>query len=333
MSQKVTPELAAKVIRADLKNIIDKVGAGKPLSGVERSLFDALRLDSEDLVKRRQLALLAKWTGGKRLNSSELAEISELLPVEAIPEEPPAVPKKARNGYLHPYKYYEALYGKNVRTIKRWVALGKEPDEKGKTDPTPLDDPLDLRSWWGRNMSQQCPPGILAAAVAHTKTQRAAEPKSDETPEIAPAVEPEEKPTFVPRELAAVGEDEVGLEATLTRLRDAEVQAHRIMIEALQKGDDGKAQLAQKMWTGLTAQVRQVEKDARVDAEARGHLIPRGYAETKLTEFFVPIERGTRGMYRKMCEVMGIAIDADSEEQWNRECDRLFAKFNSEVFS
>lgn len=51
MSQKLTPELAGKVIRADLKNIIDKVGAGKPLSGVERNLFDGLRLTTEDIGK------------------------------------------------------------------------------------------------------------------------------------------------------------------------------------------------------------------------------------------------------------------------------------------
>lgn len=100
MGQKLTPDLASKVIRADLKNIIDKVGAGKPLSGGERNLFDTLKLTTEDIGKRWQLALLGKWANGKRLNRAELEEIEELLPEGSVPEPEPAVERKVGAEWL-----------------------------------------------------------------------------------------------------------------------------------------------------------------------------------------------------------------------------------------
>ncbi len=167
-------------------------------------------------------------------------------------------------------------------------------------------------------MVQRCPEKILAAAVLARK-----EARTLEVPE----------PALKPREILPVGDDEVGLEATLARLRNAEVQANRMLVEALAAGDDGKATLAQSMWTKLTTQVRQVEKDARLDAEARGQLIPKTYAESRLVELHASIAQGVRGLYRKMAEVMRLPINAENESAWNEECDRLFQRFKEEVFN
>lgn len=329
MSQKLTPDVAAKVIRADLKNIIDKVAKGRPLSGPERTLFETLNLESEDLAKRRQLALLSKWVSGKRLNQSELNEIGDLLPEGSLGgEEVEASPlASGRTEYKHEYAFYEALYGVGKRTIPRWVAKGREAG-----DLCPLDDPAEMRLWWTRNMKQKCPDKLLAAAVAALKGSGGGA-KSDGEEVSKPEGEAEETgPKSAPWEFKPVEDDEVGLEATLSRLRTAEVHANRKMLEALERGDEAAATLAQNLWTKLTQQIRQTEKDYRVECEAKGHLIPKVYAETRIVEYHTQIERGIRGLYRRMCETMNIVVDPETEAVWNNEVDRVFNSFQEAVF-
>ncbi len=162
MGQKLTPELANKVIRADLKNIIDKVGAGKPLNGVERNLFDGLRLKTEDIGAKRQMALLGRWSNGKRLNKAELLEIRDLLPEgTVIDTEPEEVKTVGRNGYLHTYAEHAERYGVGLRTVKRWVAVGREKD-----DVCPLDDPEGLYAWLNRHVKRSVPEGVLQELIA-----------------------------------------------------------------------------------------------------------------------------------------------------------------------
>jgi hypothetical protein len=70
----------------------------------------------------------------------------------------------------------------------------------------------------------------------------------------------------------------------------------------------------------------------RQEHERHGKLIPRDKAETMIHEFHQPVEREIRLLYRVMCEISGIPATPETEDLWNKECDRLFSRFKEEVF-
>lgn len=225
--------------------------------------------------------------------------------------------RRAKTGFACDYKVYATRYQASERTVKRWVKLGRSAG-----DSCPLDAPAGMPAWWARVMSTAVPDSIMAAAAAGSA-------------EVVPRVpDTREEPTghVLPRELLPVGDDEVGLQSSLRRLRETEVQSHRIMIEALKANDEGKAKLAQKMWTEIVTQVRQMERAAREDAAAVGQLVPKGEAERILVEMHSGIERAMRGMYRRFCELTGVRESPETESKWNEECDGMFEAFGKEVF-
>jgi hypothetical protein len=74
----VSPEMAEKVLSADLRNVIKKVGDGVPLSPGEREMMErylAASAEMEDLAKARSAALLRRWATGGKLSKLELKEI------------------------------------------------------------------------------------------------------------------------------------------------------------------------------------------------------------------------------------------------------------------
>lgn len=311
MSQKLTPELAGKVLRADLKNIIDKVGAGRPLSGVERDLFATLKLTTEDIGKRRQLALLGKWSNGKRLNKAEMAEIEELLPEGAVKTEVEPEKKIGRNGYYHTYPQHVEWYGSSLRTIKRWVDEGKKCGET-----CPLDDPEALYSWLSRHHQRAVPEGVLQALIEWRKKHGvvvAPEPVAEE--EVPDSSEPDDDKRAEMLSLP-VGEDETGLAAALSRLEVMEVRLSRLATEP------GGA----KPWLDTISRMTSVSTKLREEMEKLGQLLPKEMVEGIFIELLQPIEQGVRGLYSTMCSVTGVVACPQSEEKWHKECDRFFVR-------
>lgn len=306
----MTPELANKVIRADLKNIIDKVGAGKPLNGVERNLFDGLRLKTEDIGAKRQMALLGRWSNGKRLNKAELLEIRDLLPEgTVIDTEPEEVKTVGRNGYLHTYAEHAERYGVGLRTVKRWVAVGREKD-----DECPLDDPEGLYAWLNRHVKRSVPEGVLQELIAWRREHGA---------EAVEAGEPEEEEDDgrADRLGEPVGEEEMGLAAALSRLEMMEVRLSRLAT------DPGGT----KPWLDTISRMTSVSTKLREEMEKLGQLLPKEMVEGFLIELVQPVEQGVRGLYAVMCSATGVAACPKAEDRWNRECDRFFGRITKGV--
>lgn len=189
MSQ-LHPDMASKVLDADLRNLVKKVGDGSVLSPSERELVERSLATGKmpgDLLQQRRSALLTKWTKGGKLSESEKSEISALLvliapksltPQEAAPEPeaeaPAAIPTKPRiiTGYKHPLKHYADLLQKAgmkeskdpERKLKQWKHKGMFEDNGEKRNPPdlpPFDDLGKMAAWWERRMEWKTPDYLL----------------------------------------------------------------------------------------------------------------------------------------------------------------------------
>jgi len=208
---------------------------------------------------------------------------------------------KRRTGCARPLKDYVAIYSTALRTVKRWVATGKE-----KGDPAPLDDPEGMMAWWSRVSPQKAPDGIMQAVIEVRKGKPAAA-----VVEAEPVNEPVDE-----------NQDELGLEWTLKRLEEAE----RILSKKVHQ--PGQA----KPWLDTVSRMAATSKALREEMEKQGKLVPKDAAAAVIQEVNGPIERGMRGMYRTFCEVTGIPMVPETEERWLKEMDRLFLRFKEEVF-
>lgn len=67
---------------------------------------------------------------------------------------------RTRLKYKHDHEHYSGVIGVSVRTIKRWVALGKK-----KSDLCPLDDLAAILDWWTRCQTYSPPVEIIQASA------------------------------------------------------------------------------------------------------------------------------------------------------------------------
>jgi len=201
-------------------------------------------------------------------------------------------------GLRRPLKEYEGVYGKNLRTLKRWRARGVEVGEA-----CPLDDPEELRVWWARWMTQVLPAGIAGAVVK----ERVAGVVVPEPLEVVPVAE------------VAVGE--LGLAGALERMEKMELTLHA------EAGKPGGT----KPWLDTIARMSAMQTKIREELEKGGKLLPKGMVEQAIVEFHGPIEREVRLMFQTMCGILGLAPSALLEGQWNKSCDEMFARLQEEV--
>lgn len=199
-----------------------------------------------------------------------------------------------------------AIYGKSVRSLKRYDQDGREAG-----DPCPLEDPVKFASWWQKHMKHQVPGWLLKARGAGAPAEVV--PEAIEAPAAAP--EPEEINLDV-------FEDEIGLDKALERLGKIEVQLSR----SAHKPGQAAA------WLNTITRMGTVAEKLRTEQERRRELIPKAEAEKMIHEFHEPIERETRNLARAMCEIVGLPFTPHIQEAWGKECDRLFTRLQQEVF-
>ncbi len=144
----ISPDLAAKVVAADTRNHVKRVGEGENLSLGERSLFElhACADDAAAMLKARTSKLLQKWLGGGRLSNSELEEIAHILP--GTRREESAAPQEGKRTV----EQYAEWYGLQRRMYFRWQKAGRELAEG--PDIPPVDEPHLLEAWYNRMMKR-----------------------------------------------------------------------------------------------------------------------------------------------------------------------------------
>ena len=97
----------------------------------------------------REVVLLRRFMAGERLPTAESAELAHLLSASVL-----ANPPRARAAYTHELEHYAGKIGVAVRTLKRWISIGKDSQPR---ELPPLDDPPALLAWWNRMQAR----GIL----------------------------------------------------------------------------------------------------------------------------------------------------------------------------
>lgn len=171
----LTPELAGKVLAANLRNIVKKIGDGGTLTTAENELMEKALLDgqlSPELHRARRAALIRRWTSGHRLNSDEQAEIASVIPATHV-----MVKRVTSEKYKLKLADYAALLvaagmenkKDNVRKLKYWIKAGrtnKDGTPREEPDFPPFDELDQLAEWWKRNMTYKAPDFMIELAKA-----------------------------------------------------------------------------------------------------------------------------------------------------------------------
>ena len=223
---------------------------------------------------------------------------------ELLPDDGNAKPRWAE---------WAALYGSSERTLKRWAAHGRD-----QGDECPMGVPAQMPGWWSRNMTQRIPHKVLLAAGPGAVV---VERKPDQGPAAV---------LMDPREFVGATDAEMGIEATLRRLEDSEVFAHRTYTEAITAGDQSKALIAERSFRQLAAEKVKVEEKVREARIASRDLIPREEAELRIADVHGDLILRFRGMADRVCRAYGVPVTAETEATWldlvDEFCEALLAE-------
>ncbi len=247
----------------------------------------AATLSPEDIagiLARRHGALLQKYIEGKTSpkEEAEIAHIIAQLPrTEAAQAQPTDTPgqsfeleaqdaaagQKRRSGYFHELTAYAERYDANLRTVKRWIADGRNATPP---DPCPLDSPAQMPEWWTRHKTQRVPAAILAAASADQEKAPAA---------VQPAALPAATKESLGAEqlgehsfLDAIGQDMLG---NVAELRVTVAIAKRQLDLALAGRDDALTTMRQRNYERVFELLRKCEKTVLDLQRERSELIEK----------------------------------------------------------
>ncbi len=221
----------------------------------------------------------------------------------------PAAPR-----YRKGQKEYAEFYNQSDRTIKRWVARGRDGN-----DPPPLDDPVAMVAWWAKHFSHKCPDCILEAARQSAPARPAAPPAFSR-----PAAPIEEG------DPVEVG---TGFREMLERVKRAEAEAYQEYNKALKANDESRLASTRKQWSELSKQLRELERDAPDILSRSGGMVEKSAVEKVIAEIHGPIINGVRSMWRRIRSRMMTTPENQQDGVWQAECDRLFARLNESAFT
>lgn len=305
----VSPELAKKVMAADLRNLIKKVSDGGTLSPAERDMMEGFlagEADPEDLSKARSMALVRKWCRGGRLTAEEKSEVKSLLP------DPAQLTKRlTRETYKQHPSAYDVVYGikpNRGRTINRWIEIGKN---KEPPDLPPLDEPERMADWWGRNMKHRVPHKLLMLA-------RPTEQASAPTKEAGKA--PDASNKKAPAGGTHAGDEGEEMDnsyaATIERMKKAVGKAWQNKIKADETEDQAQIEMADRALDRATKRYREFERDAE-------SILGREEKDWKETEkyFTEPLTIINRSLRSAMIRV---ATKVGLPPEWFNKCERAY---------
>lgn len=274
----VSPEMAEKVMAADMRNIIKKVGDGSPLSPSERELMGrylAASAEVEDLAKARIAALLRRWATGSKFSKSELKELeAHFSGTEAKPAKPSRL---THDRYDQPLRVYALKIWpdkdtvSSVRTLKRWIAKGKKT-----SDLPPFDDFPRLAAWYERHHRYAAAPDFL----------RRFETDEDTPP---PSTSPREEGGSEEEHLPSMTlnlDVEVNADTGLRQVRALVQATYDQMEKALKAGNSTQYRSLRREWQQLVTTQRQWEKDIVKIQEGRGEVLRTRIINSELVRIF-----------------------------------------------
>jgi hypothetical protein len=222
---------------------------------------------------------------------------------------------------------YAQELGYSVRALKLWRKIGNEAEPP---DPCPLDNYAQLPAWWSRRMKQKVPTRIVeAAAKASGQAVVAGLPLFAEPPKVD---HPEEAKDV--QRAVVVEEAEVGLSASLDRIRRAEAVASRAYLEAVeQKLDAGVIEQRQRAWERTLEALRKIEKDGAELLKTTGELVRKSDLKAVLLPIHRALATGVRSFLRRMRPKLEGLNPTEQDKVWAQETEALFRKMNECQFT
>jgi hypothetical protein len=288
----LTPDLAAKLLATDLRNIVKKVAEGGNLSPAEREAMERAILTGDisvELQQARQAALIRKWANGGKLNQDELLEMGSVIP------DPRQVAKRVTSDkYAHSYTHYvtrlKAAGMADTKDaegkIKKWVKKGRYNDDGSLRDPLDLPpfDQLDkLAEWWRRHMKWRVPDFILSfeqggtpadSTAAASSTAGAAAPGSKPSQPGTGNKEQGTDSQYIGMSLDAGQEGgESTADMGLVQARALVKATYEQMERALQYKKFTEYNSLRREWQQLVQTLRQWEKDIIKIQEGKGEVL------------------------------------------------------------
>lgn len=287
----IPQDLAAKVIGADLRNLVKKVSEGSSLTQAEREMMERAVIDGtlpEELQQARLAALARAYALGKALTPGQQKELSSL-----IPQGKPIAKKLTTESYRYKLAHYVRKLGIDKdedgkqakdpeRKLKRWIAKGRE---KSPPDLPPLDALEHMAEWWRRNMEWRVPEYLLRLETGADETDQAPEDKASAAPP-AQSSTTEAKP---PPDSDGAGSPmmfESGSEMTadigLNQIRDLVVTLHKSMKSAFERGRLTEGAGLMRQWKEAVESLRKWEKDIVKIQEGKGEVLRTRVVNTEL---------------------------------------------------
>lgn len=289
--------------------------------------------ESEEARQARVHALLVKFTAGHRLRAEELADIAHLVPIDQGRNAEPV----KEGAYSRPYRDYVPVYKKSERSIKLYVAKGKE-----RSDLPPLDQPAEMPAWWSRVMSdrQRCPTSITLAAQA-SATRGTPDPKaSAPLPSPSPITTPPRQdpqplqaslPTvsrMVPIVISTQEQDLQHLREDLARCRE---ELLRAQIE--RPTETAAIEILQKKWRALRQETESAEEALFKLRSKQGRLVDVDEMSARLLPKLQTIAQGVWSMRSRLKPQLAVARSESEEDAiWRSAVDGLFAELVADGF-
>lgn len=275
----VSPEMAEKVLSADMRNIIKKVGDGAPLSTAEREIMGrylAASAEVEDLARARTAALLRRWATGSKFSKAELKELeAHFTASEGRGAKPTRLTAERYDHALRVYAakiWPEEKEETSVRKLKRWIAKGKKA-----SDLPPFDDFPRLAAWYERHHRYKSAPEYLKRfETAHQeKSERPATPSEEN------AGDDERLPSMT---LDLDGD--FTADEGLRQIRALVKATYQQMDIALQQRQTTTYRSLRREWQALINTQRQWEKDILKIQEGKGEVLRTRVINSELVRIF-----------------------------------------------
>lgn len=315
-STTLPPDSAAKVLGADLRNSVAQVAAGQRLPEADRARLETTVLTDADpdtvarLARERQANLLKIWSSGRRrLLPSELKELEPILPPEIL-----ARPPTKKAGYQYPLAHYVEIYDAAERTLKHWIALGRQAQPE--PDLPPLDAPERMKEWYARHKKNRVPDRLVQLAAQAARLEHSAPPASTPSPaafgnvttSAALGVSPGTAATATlpstsantTGAAAAAPILATGFSATLERLRNAEAAAGAKYTQLILESKDAEAEAQERRWHKLRGDLRDYERDAEKVLSAQGKLWPADEVAAVLYELHTVLIQSFESLYSRI---------------------------------
>jgi hypothetical protein len=331
----IPPDLAEKVIGADLRNLVKKVSEGSTLSQPEREMMERSVIDGTlpaELQESRLAALARAYALGKSLSKSQEKELSILLPVGK-----PIARRLTATSYRYKLAHYVqaiGLTGKDPeRKLKRWIATGRK---QSPPDLPPFDNLPLMPEWWRRNMEWRVPDFLLRFEHGDTTSSAPAGPEDSPVPASAAA----------PAAMApATGEvlgvpmlidmnSDMSADIGLNQIRSLVSSLFDRMSTCFASGHITQATNYQREWKKLIDTQRQWEKDIVKIQEGKGEVLRARVINVELGRVFNVMSQSFMNVLQSQLDKHASQLPGEERRQLAVAArDKCFAHLKSTRFA